>query len=797
MLSKVGDTVTYSYTITNTSSEDSPNLILDSVTDAGDNFNGAGLGDLTATAAANGCSTLAFEGSCSFDVDYIVQEGDDDPLNNTVTVHYHPDGFQNDITASDSHEVDLFQPSIEVTKTGDTLSKVGDDVSYSVLIENTSSAGSPALWFDLIDDSLQGNLTNAANYDSSTCGASLAAGASCQIDYTYTVQSGDADPLLNTITVESHPFSFPNDIDDSDSWEVNLFQPSIEVTKTGDTLSKVGDDVSYSVTIENTSSADSPALVFDKIEDSLQGDLTNAADYDSSTCGASLAASASCVIEYTYTVQGGDPDPLLNKVTVESHPDGYPNDIDDSDGHSVNLFQPSINVTKTGDTLSKVGDDVSYSVTIENTSSADSPALVFDLISDSLQGDLTNAANYDSSTCGASLAAQASCLIEYTYTVQGGDPDPLLNTVSVESHPNGFTNDIDDSDGHSVNLFQPSINVTKTGDTYSKAGDSVSYSVTIENTSSTDSPALVFDLISDSLQGDLTNAANYDSSTCGASLAAGTSCQIDYSYTVQGGDPDPLLNTVTVETHPDGFTNDIDGSDGHSVDLIHPSFTVAKVCDAEPVSPQGPANFTVTIANTGDVPLDITADDGIGSFTLAAGASQNFSVSLPGPFTPGGTADNMVTASWTLPEIYGLSNTDEASASDSCDVSEPEFETAYALGDDAACFTDLGAGTWGWVNGNGATSILPGTYEWPVWAGAAHCDTSNGTLVGTVEVEYDGTDVFVTWHIDSPNILGDTHVYAGLSQVPSGGFSPGQWEIESPFGGEAIYIILHAVVGIP
>jgi hypothetical protein len=282
-------------------------------------------------------------------------------------------------------------------------------------------------------------------------------------------------------------------------------------------------------------------------------------------------------------------------------------------------------------------------------------------------------------------------------------------------------------------------------------------------------------------------------------LASGASDVTNATHTVtpEEGAGDTLVNNASVSCSPIGFPNVLDAGDGHSVILIHPSFNVTKTCAAEPIAPEGPATFTVAIANTGDVPLNITADDGILPFTLAVGQTQYFPVSLPGPFTPGGIAENTVTATWTLPAEYGLSNTDTMSAYDSCDVSEPMYETAYAMGDNAVCFTELGAGNWGWVNGDGTASILPETYEWPVYAGAAQCDTSKGTLVGMVTVDYDGTNVDVTWNIDSPYILGDTHVYAGLTQVPPGGFSPGQYQIYGPFNNDAIYIILHAIVGIP
>jgi hypothetical protein len=93
-------TIIYDFTISNLSSADSPNLILDTVTDTV-------LGDLTATASANGCSTLAFSGSCSFSFGYTIKPTDTSPLTNVVTVHYHPDGFPNDVTDDDDHVVEL------------------------------------------------------------------------------------------------------------------------------------------------------------------------------------------------------------------------------------------------------------------------------------------------------------------------------------------------------------------------------------------------------------------------------------------------------------------------------------------------------------------------------------------------------------------------------------------------------------------------------------------------------------------------------------------------------------------
>ena len=219
--------------------------------------------------------------------------------------------------------------------------------------------------------------------------------------------------------------------------------PSIDVEKEGPPLSKATDPAVYEVTITNDGET---VLYIESIMDSLQGDLTDAAMVDSSDCGASLAIDASCTISYTYTVLAGDTDPLENTVTVVANTaaDFAGVEVDDTDTVLVELFQPSIEVTKVADVeTAQVGDTVTYTVTIENTSSADSPDLDLTLIDDSLEGDML-------AECPDLLPAGDTCEFDYTHVVTAEDPNPLVNTVSVESNPVGFPNDIDDSDSAEV-----------------------------------------------------------------------------------------------------------------------------------------------------------------------------------------------------------------------------------------------------------------------------------------------------------------------------------------------------------
>ena len=365
----------------------------------------------------------------------------------------------------------------------------------------------------------------------------------------------------------------------------------IEVEKDGDSISKVGDQAHYEITVTNTGVV---KLYKESIVDDILGDLTDGTDANitSTTCGASLNAGDDCTIELSYTVQEGDDDPLVNTVDVvyDSKSNLTGSELSSSDSHSLNLFQPSVVVEKTGDTEAEVGQTVTYNFEITNTSSDDAPDLVMDSISDSVLGDLAD----DAPAACDTLASGESCSFTVDREVQADDPDPLPNTVTVHYHPEGFPNDISDTDDHSVGLFAPSVTISKTGDTIGKVTDPVDYHFEIENTSSEDSPDLILDSISDTLLGDLEDAAK--DAGCDV-LSPGESCSFDAQRVVQEGDPDPLPNTVTVHYHPEGFATDVSDTDDHSVNLFQPGVVIEKGGDGTSIVGDN-VHYTFEITNT-------------------------------------------------------------------------------------------------------------------------------------------------------------------------------------------------------
>jgi hypothetical protein len=105
-------------------------------------------------------------------------------------------------------------PDIEVTKTGDrTEAHEGDTVTYTVTVENVGEV-------TLYDVYIYDNLVDVYYYKDPD---DLAVGATWTVTYTYTIQSGDDDPLVNTVTAYGTD-SFGTEVTDTDSWTVDMSQ---------------------------------------------------------------------------------------------------------------------------------------------------------------------------------------------------------------------------------------------------------------------------------------------------------------------------------------------------------------------------------------------------------------------------------------------------------------------------------------------------------------------------------------------------------------------------------------------
>jgi hypothetical protein len=203
-------------------------------------------------------------------------------------------------------------------------------------------------------------------------------------------------------------------------------------------------------------------------------------------------------------------------------------------------------------------------------------------------------------------------------------------------------------------------------------------------------------------------------------------------------------------------------------------------------------------------------DDGTCLYTLfvAAHATVTNGVDTETAWSDGTTMVDQ--GSWATFSTITLSCDPVNTASNDC-------ETAFAFGDSlATCFIEGdfdqngqpdGFNRWGWTN----YLETPGTYSFELWAAAGQCELNNGTLVGTVTVNYDGAIATVNIDMDSSYTLNETQLYLGTDPLPTknGSFTvaPGQYPYKhGDLGGVSsdefmvdglsgpIYLVFHAVV---
>ncbi len=309
---------------------------------------------------------------------------------------------------------------VAVNKTGDTISKAGDDVTYNFNITNT---GVVTLYLQSVIDTLLNGLTGTAS--AAGCGI-LAPDASCSFTASRTVQPTDPDPLPNTVTVDYRGTASLTGtaVTASDSHSVDLVHPNITVTKTANnTISKAGDALTYTITVTNTGDVD---LNTNSVSDSLLGDI-------SASFGAALAAGASETKTFDYIVKASDPDPLNNTVTVHYSVTSLPNDVTAQASATVDLVHPDMTLTKTANpTSGSVGTVITYTMVITNTGDVQLNRVS---VIDTLMGDI-------SSDFPATLAPSESATVTKTRAIQVGDTSPVNNTVTAIYQVNDLTNQL-------------------------------------------------------------------------------------------------------------------------------------------------------------------------------------------------------------------------------------------------------------------------------------------------------------------------------------------------------------------
>ncbi|MDG1233722.1 MAG: OmpA family protein [Pseudomonadales bacterium] len=461
----VGDTVSYTFTVTNNGNVTVSNI---EVTDP------------TATVSGSIIASLAPGGSnnSAYTATYTVTQADIDSgsFDNTATAKGDSPSGTDDVTTTDTESTTLSgSASLSLTKTA-TLNdddgtpglSVGDTISYAFTVTNNGTLTVTNV-----------EVTDPTATVSGSLIGSLAPGAS-STSYTaiYTVTQTDIDNgnIDNTATAKGDSPSGTDDVTTTDTESTNLPEvPAIDVVKTvfsitnnGDGSIGAGDAINYQIAVTNTGNVSLSNLALADTLKNANGTflgLTAGPTFSSATgssTGNTLAVGESVTFVATYLMSQSDVDSggVSNSVVASATSphntsvSDTSDDGDDTDGNTVDdetvilIAQfPSIAVAKTAsfndensDGFAQSGESISYVFSIKNTGNVSLTSIsVTDVLADiQLIGSVISLApgETDSTTWSATYLLKQSDVdagfVENQAIASGVDPDSGVVTDSSD-----------------------------------------------------------------------------------------------------------------------------------------------------------------------------------------------------------------------------------------------------------------------------------------------------------------------------------------------------------------------------
>jgi len=434
---------------------------------------------------------------------------------------------------------------------------------------------------------------------SNNCGSTVAAGAICTINVTFTPTAPGA--RTGTLSVTDNAAGSPQSLSLTGTGAVPAASVSPSSLSFGNQTIGIT-STAQAVTLSNTGGATLTVSGLAASGDFAQGN----------NCGSTLAAGASCTINVTFTpsVSGA----RTGTLTITDNASGSPQTAS-LIGTGVSAAAASLSPSSLSFGNQPVGTtSVARTITLSNTGGT-----VFSLTSIVASGDFVQGNN-----CGSTLATGASCTINVTFTptVSGTRSGTLTVTDNAAGSPQ--TASLTGTGTVPVASVSPSslsLGSQPLGTT------SASQAVTISNTGGA---ALTL--------GSITSTGDFgQTNNCGASVAPGGSCAISVTFTPSntGGRTGTLAITDNAAGSP------------HSVSLTGSGIALSPAANVSPSSLDfgvqavgATSNVqTVTLTNGGSGALVITS---IGTTTsaftpvnncgsqLAAGASCAINIT----FTP-------------------------------------------------------------------------------------------------------------------------------------------------------------------
>jgi uncharacterized repeat protein (TIGR01451 family) len=774
-MAKPGEVVTYNVTVTNNKGFDVHDVVVTDANNFAGEITGVDGADYTFENGEFHIAEIAAGASVTLTYTYTVEIGDvpTQILENIATADVpgtNPEDPNNPGHGKDpnkpidndekipSNPVDVEVPGSETeTKIPDlVLTKsvdkneavVGDTLNYTITVKNNGKGDAENVTVkDFFDG--KGTLNFVAmdgvtdNGDDSYTIASVKAGESVTLNFTYVVVDGDAPEVLNAAVITTP-------------------EPPTDIVKSADKhIAKVNEIVTYTITVKNNSKDTLTNLLVsdtNNFKGEIEGKDGKGYTYngDKTWTIATLESGKSIDITYTYTMQASDETVIENTADVRYSHNGTDYNIP---SNPVDVEKPNdgvVTIFKTADkTKAEPNEVVTYTVTIHNGKDYN--------IKNVRLTDANNFAGKIEGVDGAGykfingefvidkIPAGGDAVVHYTYTVQIADvPTKILENVATAHVPGKNPGDPDEEipsnkvdvevpgDGTHVDVPEGKLEIVKSVDkTEAKVGDTLNYTITLTNVGG---QAVKNAVVKDFFDGNgvlnfvpmdgVTDNGDYTYTV--ANVEKGQSITLRFTYTVVAGDAPMVLNAAVVKDPT-------------------PPVDIEKTADKHVAMVDEVVNYTITVKNTTDKTVtDLLVSD-TNNFTGAITSKDNAKYTYNGNHT------------WTIPSIkagesidilytYTVKTTDPSTLVNEADVRYTTDDGEYVIKADPVEVVVPKDGEVTIVKSGDKKIAEPGevvTYTVTIHNGKAHditnvvvSDSNNfaGTITGTNGVGYKFVD---------------------------------------------------------
>ena len=701
-MAKPGEVVTYNVTVTNNKGFDVHDVVVTDANNFAGEITGVDGADYTFENGEFHIAEIAAGASVTLTYTYTVEIGDvpTQILENIATADVpgtNPEDPNNPGHGKDpnkpidndekipSNPVDVEVPGSETeTKIPDLVltksvdkseAAVGDTLNYTITVKNNGKGDAENV---TVKDFFDGNGTLnfvamdgvTDNGDDSYTIASVKAGESVTLNFTYVVVDGDAPEVLNAAVITSP-------------------EPPAEIVKSADKhIAKVNEIVTYTITVKNNSKDTLTNLLVsdtNNFKGEIEGKDGKGYTYngDKTWTIATLESGKSIDITYTYTMQASDETVIENTADVRYSHNGTDYDIP---SNPVDVEKPDdgvVTIFKTADkTKAEPNEVVTYTVTIHNGKSYD--------IKNVRLTDANNFAGKIEGVDGAGykfingefvidkIPAGGDAVVNYTYTVQIADvPTKILENIATAHVPGKNPGDPDEKipsnkvdvevpgDGTHVDVPEGKLEIVKSVDkTEAKVGDTLNYTITLTNVGG---QAVKNAVVKDFFDGNgvlnfipmdgVTDNGDYSYTV--ANIDKGQSITLRFTYQVVDGDAPLVLNAAVVKDPT-------------------PPVDIEKTADKHVAMVDEVVNYTITVKNTTDKTVtDLLVSD-TNNFTGTIASKDNAKYTYNGNHT------------WTIPSIkagesidilytYTVKTTDPSTLVNEADVRYTTDDGEYVI----------------------------------------------------------------------------------------------------------------------